>query len=142
MEQVSRPAGGAELFGLRDEYLPLIRLYDLFGIEPRSTDLTKGLLVIVEADGKKAGLYVDDLLGQQQIVIKSLTTHYRKVEGISAATILGDGTVAMILDVAGLIHMAHTGSQQRNINKLAVVSHQVVVQPHEQSFDPQQGLGH
>jgi len=141
-EQVSRPAGGAELFGLRDEYLPLIRLYDLFGIEPRSTDLTKGLLVIVEADGKKAGLYVDDLLGQQQIVIKSLTTHYRKVEGISAATILGDGTVAMILDVAGLIHMAHTGSQQRNINKPAVVSHQVIVQPHEQSFEPRQGLGH
>ena len=107
-DQVSRPAGGGELFGMRKEYLPLIRLYELFGIEPRSDDLTQGLLVIVEADGKKAGLYVDELLGQQQIVIKSLSTHYRKVEGISAATILGDGTVAMILDVAGLIKMGHT----------------------------------
>jgi two-component system chemotaxis sensor kinase CheA len=109
-EQISRPAGGAELYGLRKEYLPLLRLYELFRVEPRSTDLAQGLLVIVEADGKKAGLYVDDLLGQQQVVIKSLATHYRKVEGISAATILGDGTVAMILDVAGLIRLAHAGS--------------------------------
>jgi len=55
-------------------------------------------------------LYVDDLLGQQQVVIKSLATHYRKVEGISAATILGDGSVAMILDVTGLIRLAHSGA--------------------------------
>jgi len=109
-EQVSRPAGGCELFALRKEYLPLLRLYDLFHIESRSTDLSQGLLVIVEADGKKAGLYVDDLLGQQQVVIKSLATHYRKVEGISAATILGDGSVAMILDVTGLIRLAHSGT--------------------------------
>ncbi len=109
-ELVSRPAGGGELFGLRKEYLPLIRLYELFHVEPRSADLTKGLLVIVEAEGRKAGLYVDDLLGQQQVVIKSLATHYRKVEGISAATILGDGTVAMILDVTGLIRLAHSGA--------------------------------
>jgi two-component system chemotaxis sensor kinase CheA len=109
-DQVSRPAGGVELYGLRKEYLPLLRLSDLFHVMPRSTDLTQGLLVIVEADGKKAGLYVDDLLGQQQVVIKSLETHYRKVDGISAATILGDGTVAMILDVTGLIRMAHAGA--------------------------------
>ncbi|MHB8742661.1 MAG: chemotaxis protein CheA [Sulfuricaulis sp.] len=108
-ELVVRPAGGGELFGLRKEYLPIVRLYDLFHVVPRSTDLTKGLLVIIEAEGKKAGLYVDDLLGQQQVVIKSLATHYRKVEGISAATILGDGTVAMILDVTGLIRLAHLG---------------------------------
>lgn len=109
-EQVSCPAGSAELYGLRKEYMPLLRLYELFHIEPRSTDLAQGLLVIVEADGKKAGLYVDDLLGQQQVVIKSLSTHYRKVEGISAATILGDGTVAMILDVTGLIRLAHANA--------------------------------
>ncbi|GAB4510846.1 MAG: chemotaxis protein CheA [Sulfuricaulis sp.] len=109
-EQISRPAGSAELYGLRKEYMPLLRLYELFHIEPRSTDLAQGLLVIVEADGKKAGLYVDDLLGQQQVVIKSLATHYRKVEGISAATILGDGTVAMILDVTGLIRLVHAGT--------------------------------
>jgi len=112
-EQVSRLAGGGELFSMRNEYLPVIRLYELFGVEARSTDFTQGLLVIVEADGKKAGLYVDDLLGQQQIVIKSLAAHYRKVEGISAATILGDGSVAMILDVAGLINMVHSGTARR-----------------------------
>ncbi|MDH3513549.1 MAG: chemotaxis protein CheW, partial [Gammaproteobacteria bacterium] len=99
-----------EVYGLRKEYMPLLRLYDLFHVEPRSADLAQGLLVIVEAEGKKAGLYVDDLLGQQQVVIKSLATHYRKVEGISAATILGDGTVAMILDVTGLIRLAHANS--------------------------------
>jgi two-component system chemotaxis sensor kinase CheA len=109
-EQISRPVGSAELYGLRKEYMPLLRLYELFHVEPRSTDLVQGLLVIVEAEGKKAGLYVDDLLGQQQVVIKSLATHYRKVEGISAATILGDGTVAMILDVTGLIRLAHAGT--------------------------------
>lgn len=109
-EQISRPAGGNELYGLRQEYMPLLRLHELFHIEPRSADLAQGLLVVVEAEGRKAGLYVDDLLGQQQVVIKSLATHYRKVEGISAATILGDGTVAMILDVTGLIRLAHAGS--------------------------------
>jgi two-component system, chemotaxis family, sensor kinase CheA len=109
-EQVSRPVGSSEMYGLRKEYMPLLRLDELFHIESRSTDLSQGLLVIVEAEGKKAGLYVDDLLGQQQVVIKNLATHYRKVEGISAATILGDGTVAMILDVPGLIRLAHTGT--------------------------------
>ncbi len=114
-EQVFRPGGGGELYGLRKEYVPLIRLYELFGIEPRSTDLTQGILVVVEIDGRKAGLYVDDLLGQQQVVIKSLQTNYRRVEGISAATILGDGTVSMILDVAGLVRMAHAGSIRADI---------------------------
>ncbi len=108
--QVTRPAGGGELYGLRKEYLPLLRLYEIFNLKPRSTDLTQGLLVIIEADGKKAGLLVDDLLGQQQVVVKSLEAHYRKVEGIAAATILGDGTVAMILDATGLIRMAHAGA--------------------------------
>jgi two-component system chemotaxis sensor kinase CheA len=106
-DQVSRPAGGAEVFPLRQEYLPLIRLYELFHVQPRSTDLSQGSVVVVEIDDKKVGLYVDDLLGQQQVVIKNLEAHYRKVEGISAATILGDGMVAMILDVSGLIRLAH-----------------------------------
>ncbi len=110
--QISRPAGGGEICGLRREYLPLLRLYELFHIQPRSTDIAQGLMVVVEADGKKAGLYVDDLLGQQQVVIKSLATHYRKVEGISAATILGDGSVAMILDVSGLTRLAHASASQ------------------------------
>lgn len=110
-DQVSRLAGGAEVFALRREYLPLIRLYDLFRVTPRSTDLSQGSVVVIEIDGKRAGLYVDDLLGQQQVVIKNLEAHYRRVEGISAATILGDGTVAMILDVSGLIRRAHVTNE-------------------------------
>jgi len=133
-EQVIRPAGGGELFGLRKEYLPLIRLYELFGIEPRSSDLTQGILVVVEADGRKAGLYVDDLLGQQQVVIKSLQTHYGRVEGISAATILGDGTVAMILDITGLIRLAHARSSRRAFNGVGNVAKTLDLGGHERSL--------
>ena len=141
LDQVIRPAGDGELYGLRKEYLPLIRLYELFSIEPRSTDLTQGILVVVEADGKKAGLYVDDLLGQQQVVIKSLQTHYGKVEGISAATILGDGTVAMILDVTGLIRLAHTGSRRRIFNETDNAVKTMVSGQHERSLGTPREVG-
>lgn len=96
-------SGKGELYPLRDEYVPVIRLYDIFNLEPTTTSLEEGLLVIVEGDGQKVGLFIDDLLGQQQVVIKSLETNYRKVMGLSGATILGDGTVALILDVPGLM---------------------------------------
>ncbi|MDH5594941.1 MAG: chemotaxis protein CheW, partial [Gammaproteobacteria bacterium] len=86
-------------------------LYEIFDSKPRHTDITKGLLVVVESDGKKIGLFVDDLLGQQQVVIKSLETNYKKVDGISGATILGDGSVALILDIPGLIRLS-----QQNCN--------------------------
>lgn len=105
---VSRPAGGAEVVALRDQYLPLLRLHDLFGVAPRFHQLEQGILVVVEADGKKAALFVDDLRGQQQVVIKSLESHCFKLDGISAATILGDGTVALILDIAALVRRAHS----------------------------------
>ena len=111
VDQVSRLAGGAEVFALRSEYLPLIRLYELFHVTPRSTDLSQGSVVVIDIDGKRAGIYVDELLGQQQVVIKNLEAHYRRVDGISAATILGDGTVAMILDVSGLIRLAHVTNE-------------------------------
>lgn len=106
-DQVSRPAGRHEVFALRKEYLPLLRLHELFQVPAATTDFNDGIMVIVEADGKKAGLFVDELTGQQQVVIKSLETHCYKLDGISAATILGDGTVALILDVAALIRRAH-----------------------------------
>jgi two-component system chemotaxis sensor kinase CheA len=70
---------------------------------PKITNLEEGLLVIVEGEGQKIALFIDDLLGQQQVVIKSLETNYRKVVGVSGATILGDGTVALILDVPGVM---------------------------------------
>jgi two-component system chemotaxis sensor kinase CheA len=102
---VNLVAGRGEVFKFRDEYLPIIRLHQLFGAKPRTTELTEGLLMVVEGDGRKVGLFVDDLLGQQQVVIKSLETNYRSVDGVSGATILGDGSVALILDIPGIIRV-------------------------------------
>ena len=104
-ELVSVLAGRAEMYKLRDDYIPIVRLYEIFGIDSGITDLRQGLLVVVESGGQKAGVFIDDLLGQQQVVIKSLETNFRRVEGVSGATILGDGTVALILDVAGLVRL-------------------------------------
>jgi two-component system chemotaxis sensor kinase CheA len=104
-KDVKLVSGRGELYELRDEYVPVIRIYDIFNLEPKVTELEEGLLVIVEGDGQKVGLFIDELLGQQQVVIKSLETNYRKVLGLSGATILGDGTVALILDVPGLISL-------------------------------------
>jgi two-component system, chemotaxis family, sensor kinase CheA len=104
--QVTAIADGREVFRFRDEYLPIVRLYRTFGLAPRARALHDGLVVVVEGAGRRIGLFVDDLLSQQQVVIKSLETNYGRVPGISAATILGDGSVALILDVADLIRMA------------------------------------
>jgi two-component system chemotaxis sensor kinase CheA len=104
--QVTAIADGREVFAFRNEYLPVVRLYKYFGLIPRARALHEGLVVVVEGAGRRVGLFVDDLLGQQQVVIKSLETHYGRVRGISAATILGDGSVALILDVADLIRSA------------------------------------
>jgi len=101
-------AGKGETFKLRDEYLPILRLYELFDVPSVAVnELSEGLLVVVEGDGRKCGLFVDDLLGQQQVVIKSLEANYRRVDGVSGATILGDGSVALIIEVPGLIRLAH-----------------------------------
>jgi len=108
---VNSLAGKAEVYRLREEYIPILRLYGLFEITPSTTQLDQGLLVIVEGDGQKIGLFVDELLSQQQIVIKSLESNYQQVQGISGATILGDGSVALILDVAGLIQLFYSQTQ-------------------------------
>ena len=92
-----------DVLTLRGEYIRLIPLHRLFGIGNAITDPTRGLVVVVETEGgDRVGLLVDELLGQQQVVIKSLDANFRPVEGISAATILGDGRVALILDVGAL----------------------------------------
>ena len=106
-DMIGHVAGKGEVFSLRDEYLPVIRMYEIFGSEARTTEITEGLLVVVEGEGKKVGLFVDELQGQQQVVIKSLEANYKKIEGISGATILGDGSVALILDVPGLMRIAN-----------------------------------
>jgi two-component system chemotaxis sensor kinase CheA len=102
-ERVNSVGSGGQVFRLRDDYLPIVRLYDLFGVEPQHTDLLDGLLMIVEADGKRVGLFVDELMSQQQVVIKSLETNFRPVLGLAGATMLGDGRVALILDIPGVI---------------------------------------
>ncbi len=105
-EFVKSVTGSAQVYCLRDEYIPIVRLADVFGVQADARRLEDGLLVVVESEGNKIALFVDDLLGQQQVVIKSLETNFRKVDGISGATILGDGTVALILDITGLIGLA------------------------------------
>ncbi|RXZ38865.1 chemotaxis protein CheA [Oxalobacteraceae bacterium CAVE-383] len=105
-------SGQGRVIKVRGEYLPLIPLYQIFHIEPTYTDPSQGLVVILESDGKKAALFVDDLVGQQQIVVKNLESNYRKVAGISGATILGDGGVALIIDVAALLRSSRQLSDE------------------------------
>lgn len=95
--------GAGEVIVVRGETLPLLRLDRLFGVRALSEDPTEGLIVVVENEERRTALLVDALLGQQQVVIKSLEAHFRKVDGVAGATILGDGRVSLVLDVAGLI---------------------------------------
>ncbi|WP_153074278.1 chemotaxis protein CheA [Paraburkholderia bonniea] len=87
---------------VRGEYLPLVPLHEVFAVEGARADPTQGIVTILQAEGRRFAMLVDELVGQQQVVVKNLETNYRKVHGISAATILGDGSVALIVDVAGL----------------------------------------
>ncbi len=100
---VKEIAGQGKVVKVREEYLSLIPLYQIFAIDPKSEDPSQGILVILESEGKKAALLVDSLVGQQQVVVKNLESNFRKVAGISGATILGDGGVSLILDVAALL---------------------------------------
>ena len=105
-EDIKGVSGQGQVVHVRGEYLPLIALHRIFNIQPRVTDPAQGILVLLESDGKKVALFVDELVGQHQVVIKSLETNYRKVQGVSGATIMGDGRVAMIMDVAALVKLA------------------------------------
>jgi len=96
---------------VRGDYLPVVALHDLFRIAGAERDFTRGIMIVLDADGSKAALFVDALVGQHQVVIKSLEQNYRRVSGISGATIMGDGRVAMILDVSALIETARTTQQ-------------------------------
>jgi len=98
--------GAAQVIHVRGEHLPVIALSELFGIESAVDGLERGIIVILEAEGGKVALFVDELVGQHQVVIKSLETNYRKVAYVSGATIMGDGRVALILDVAALVRVA------------------------------------
>lgn len=105
-EDVKSVAGSGRVVFVRGEYLPLVALHEVFGLTPISNRPEQGILIIVDTECGRAALFVDELLGQRQVVIKSLESNYRKVPGISAATIMGDGSVSMILDVSEVVRLA------------------------------------
>ena len=98
---------GSSVLARRGEYVPLVQIRDVFGIDEAAEDPTEGLVVLVENDqGEKVGIVIDEMIGQQQVVLKSLEENYTAVDCVSAATILGDGHVALILDIAGMCEKA------------------------------------
>ncbi|WP_172399050.1 chemotaxis protein CheA [Kluyvera intermedia] len=94
--------GGERVLEVRGEYLPLVELWKVFDVNGAKTEATQGIVVILQSAGRRYALLVDQLIGQHQVVVKNLESNYRKVPGISAATILGDGSVALIVDVSAL----------------------------------------
>ena len=105
-EDVSTVAQGSQLVKVRDEYMPVIALEKIFQVPRFDASKSSNIMVVVEADGSRVALLVDELLGQHQVVVKNLESNYRKVPNVSGATILGDGTVALILDTGGLVRRA------------------------------------
>lgn len=100
---INTVAQGAQLVKVRDEYMPVIELERIFEVPRHEYTNANSIMVVIEAEGSRVALMVDELLGQQQVVIKNLESNYRKVPNVSGATILGDGKVALILDTSGLI---------------------------------------
>ncbi|WP_026434033.1 chemotaxis protein CheW [Paracidovorax oryzae] len=102
-DDVNTVAQGSQLVKVRDEYMPVIALEKTFQVPRIDQSKSSNIMVVVEADGSRVALLVDELLGQHQVVVKNLETNYRKVPNVSGATILGDGTVALILDTGALV---------------------------------------
>ncbi len=100
-----KTVNGRNVVHVRGEYIPIIALYELFNMDALVKEPGKGILILIDVEGEKAALLVDALLDEHQVVIKSIETNYRKVEGTAGATILGDGRVALILDVNSLFRM-------------------------------------
>jgi len=92
-----------ELVMLRHEFIPIIKLHSFFGVKSRYTNFEDGMLIIVKSSHNKVALFVDNFLNQEQIVVKSLEKNYKKIKGIGAATIRGDGSIGLILDVMNII---------------------------------------
>jgi two-component system chemotaxis sensor kinase CheA len=109
-DAVKTVVGKGELMNVRGTYHPMMRLYEVFDLEPEYRDPTKAILLILETEGERVAVMVDEILGQQQVVIKSMEQNFRKVDGVAGATILGDGTVGFILDVRGLLEIARRGT--------------------------------
>ena len=109
-EDIKTVSGRGRVVQVRGEYLPVVALHEVFNLKPISEVTHDGLLVILEAEGQKAAMLVDTLIGQHQVVIKSLERNYRRVHGVSGATIMGDGKVALILDTAVIVTSPHKKS--------------------------------
>lgn len=111
-EQVKRVAQAGTVVRVRNEYLPLVDLREWFALPGSLRPPHEAIVVIVESEGRKVAVQIDELVGQQQVVIKSLEANYRRVRGISGATILGDGRVSLILDVAAIVRLFSQASAQ------------------------------
>lgn len=112
-EDLYAMAGDDVVLKVRDEYLPVVAVHEALDVPGARTELTETIAVIVQGEGRRYALLVDDLVGQQQVVVKNLETNYRKVPGVSAATILGDGSVALILDITGLHRLSRAKKEKR-----------------------------
>ncbi len=118
LEQVHSISQTEQVLHVRGEYLPMVALHDVFSVDNAQTDLTKSIAVILQAEENRFALLVDHLVGQQQVVVKNLESNYRKIPGISAATILGDGSVALIVDVFALMRMTCSKGPQTTAMKV------------------------
>jgi two-component system chemotaxis sensor kinase CheA len=111
-EEQLKTLANEQMLWVRGEYWPLVHLHKLMGIEDAKTNVASAIVVLVETSRKRFGIVVDELEGQQQVVIKSLEQHYRRVPGVAGATIMGDGSVAMILDIESIATEVNSTSQQ------------------------------
>jgi two-component system chemotaxis sensor kinase CheA len=102
-DTIKTVAGSGRVVEVRDEYMPVIELEKVFDVPRFDFEHVSSIMVVVEAEGGRVALLVDELLGQQQVVVKNLEANYRKVNDVSGATIMGDGRVALILDVGSLV---------------------------------------
>ena len=118
MQQVTITPEGQEILRLREEMVPIVRLYDVFGCTRGADKLKDGILIVVEDGGRSFAFFVDEIIGQQQTVIKGLPEYIGEANGFSGCTILGDGTVSLIVDVGAVSQM--TGSFHASpVNKMA-----------------------
>ena len=122
-EQIHHISQTEQVLHVRGEYLPLVALHDIFNVEGAQTDINQSIAVILQAEESRFALLVDHLVGQQQVVVKNLEANYRKIPGISAATILGDGSVALIVDVFALMRMTRSKGATPTPNTTVIGEH-------------------
>ncbi|MAX32406.1 MAG: chemotaxis protein CheA [Halomonadaceae bacterium] len=126
-EDIYAMAGDDVVMKVRDEYLPVVAVHQALDVADAETEPTNCIAVIVQGEGRRYALLVDDLIGQQQVVVKNLETNYRKVSGVSAATILGDGSVALILDVTDLHRLSRTKREAQSASRQTPLAKEVEV---------------